>query len=369
MPHLIHAFVPHRDKSGISPVAPPWLLMSHLSRLVLPPCCSDPCFPSSRHDGPRTPGRGSLPSAIRCVDRGGSALRSPRIPLWIPIHHSDRTLAGGRRPRITDGWTAVVGRDLYRRVRSRKRGGGPPAANLMVAELNPGRRSATLNWLNFCWSTGAVACPFLVAAAAKAHHVPIFLIAVAALSLVIAVLFTFAPQVEPRAVATGSGGTVAVIRRKLWPFLMLAALFLVYVGTENGFGFWVASFAKSLGSLTATVALMTPSFFSAALMLGRMLAPFLLRSFSDIRLAQAGLILSCAGMAGMIFSHQLLGVVAALPLLDSASQPCIPSPSQSCPGTLQEPRRASARLCSCSPTSEADCFPGSSESHPTDSAR
>jgi len=186
-----------------------------------------------------------------------------------------------------------------------------PAANLMVAELNPGRRSATLNWLNFCWSTGAVACPFLVAAAAKAHHVPIFLIAVAALSLVIAVLFTFAPAVEPRAVAPAVGGTVAVIRRKLWPFLMLAALFLVYVGTENGFGFWVASFAKSLGSLTATMALMTPSFFYATLMLGRMLAPFLLRSFSDIKLAQAGLILSCAGMAGMIFSQQLPGVVAS----------------------------------------------------------
>jgi fucose permease len=186
-----------------------------------------------------------------------------------------------------------------------------PAANLMVAELNPGRRSATLNWLNFCWSMGAVACPFLVAAAAKAHHVPSFLLAVAGLSLVIAVLFTLAPAVEPRAVATATGATLAVIRRKLWPFLMLAALFFVYVGTENGFGFWVASFAKSLGSLTATLALMTPSFFYAALMLGRMLAPFLLRSFSDIKLAQVGLILSCAGMAGMIFSHQLLGVIAS----------------------------------------------------------
>jgi FHS family glucose/mannose:H+ symporter-like MFS transporter len=186
-----------------------------------------------------------------------------------------------------------------------------PAANLMVAELNPGRRSATLNWQTCCWSMGAGACPFLVAAAAKAHHVPSFLLAVAGLSLVIAVLFTLAPAVEPRAVATATGATLAVIRRKLWPFLMLAALFFVYVGTENGFGFWVASFAKSLGSLTATLALMTPSFFYAALMLGRMLAPFLLRSFSDIKLAQVGLILSCAGMAGMIFSHQLLGVIAS----------------------------------------------------------
>ena len=67
----------------------------------------------------------------------------------------------------------------------------------------------------------------------------------------------------------------------------------------------------NLGSLTATMALMTPSFFYATLMLGRMLAPFLLRSLSDIKLAQAGLILSCACMAGMIFSQQLPGVVAS----------------------------------------------------------
>ena len=54
-----------------------------------------------------------------------------------------------------------------------------PAANLLVAEVNPGRRSATLNVLNFCWSAGAVACPFLVAAAAKNHQVPWLLASVA----------------------------------------------------------------------------------------------------------------------------------------------------------------------------------------------
>ena len=58
-----------------------------------------------------------------------------------------------------------------------------PAANLLVAEVNPGRRSATLNLLNFCWSAGAVACPFLVAAAAKSHQIPVFLGAVAGFAL------------------------------------------------------------------------------------------------------------------------------------------------------------------------------------------
>ena len=39
--------------------------------------------------------------------------------------------------------------------------------NLMIAELNPEHRAAALNRLNFFWSTGAVSCPFLVAASVK----------------------------------------------------------------------------------------------------------------------------------------------------------------------------------------------------------
>ena len=202
-------------------------------------------------------------------------------------------------------WLAVICIAAY--------GGGNgvavPAANLMVAELNPTRRSAILSWLNFCWSAGAVACPFLVAAAARSQKVSLFLIVVAACSLAVALFFTLTPVSQPRAVENTSRAAVSAIRARLSPFLILAALFLLYVGTENGFGLWVASFAKSLGTLSSALALMTPSLFYAALTVGRLLAPFLLRFLSEIRLAQGGLILACAGMAGMIFSHQLLGVL------------------------------------------------------------
>ena len=186
-----------------------------------------------------------------------------------------------------------------------------PAANLMVAELNPGRRSATLNWLNFCWSAGAVACPFLVAAAAKTHHVPLFLACVSGFSLIVAVYFILMPNVDPPATDHEDPKIVAVIRNRLLPFLFLAALFFLYVGTENGFGFWVASLAKSLGTLTASLALMTPSFFYAALTFGRLLAPSLLRRVDEIKLVKAGLLLACAGMAGMVFSHGLTGVLCS----------------------------------------------------------
>ena len=192
-----------------------------------------------------------------------------------------------------------------------------PAANLLVAEVNPGRRSATLNLLNFCWSAGAVACPFLVAAAAKSHKIPLFLAMVAGFSLLMAIGIAAMPKyiAEPAA-AKVVGDNIAhpAIHWKDGAILVLAALFFLYVGVENGFGGWVASYAKSLGNLTPALALMTPSFFYAALMLGRWLAPLLLRLTDEIRLVQAGLLISCAGMAGLVLSHGLRGVVVSASL-------------------------------------------------------
>src|SRR3974390_3362806 len=153
-----------------------------------------------------------------------------------------------------------------------------PAANLLVAAANPNRRSATLNLLNFFWSSGAVACPFLVAAAANSHHVPLFLAFVASFSLVVAIGIAAMPSriVEPPSSQSTELKMIPLIRQKVLPlvgqklvlFLLLAALFFLYVGVENGFGGWAASYAKSLGNLAPAVALMTPPFFSVAVMLG-----------------------------------------------------------------------------------------------------
>ena len=189
-----------------------------------------------------------------------------------------------------------------------------PAANLLVAEVNPGRRSATLNLLNFCWSVGSVACPFLVAAAAKNQHIPLFLALVAGFSLVMAFGIAAMPaNIAEPSTAKVAGDNIGHLSIH-WTdnaLLVLAALFFLYVGVENGFGGWVASYAKSLGNLTPAIALMTPSFFYAALMFGRWLAPLLLRLIDEIRLVQAGLLIACAGMAGLVLSHGLRGVAAS----------------------------------------------------------
>jgi FHS family glucose/mannose:H+ symporter-like MFS transporter len=187
-----------------------------------------------------------------------------------------------------------------------------PAANLLVAAANPGRRSATLNTLNFFWSLGAVACPSLTAGAAKSGHLPAFLAVVAGFSLAIAVTIALMPDsIREPAAARDTQPMLPLIRQRKRAFLVLALLFLLYVGVENGFGQWMASYAKNLGTLTFAMALATPSFFYASLTLGRWIAPALLRMIDDVRLVQAGTLLACAGMAGLILSHALPGVLTS----------------------------------------------------------
>jgi len=187
-----------------------------------------------------------------------------------------------------------------------------PAANLLVADANPRRRSATLNLLNVCWSVGAVACPFLVAIAAKTSHIQLFLLCVSAFSLLIALgIATMPASIAEPLVTAHKAPVLPLIQSKPLPFVIIGALFLLYVGVENGFGQWMASYSKSLGTLAYSLALATPSFFYAALTLGRWLAPFLLRLAGEITLVRAGLLLSCAGMAGLIFANGLAGVMAS----------------------------------------------------------
>lgn len=188
-----------------------------------------------------------------------------------------------------------------------------PAANLVVAEVNPGRRSARLSVLNFCWSMGAVACPFLLAEAVKRQRVPLFLAVVGGFALLVAIAIAAMPAsiVEPVARTDAAGKKAASIDWKHGALLSLAALFFVYVGTETGFGLWVASYAKSLGILTTAMAVMTPSFFYASLTVGRWLAPLLLRTVDEVRLAQAGIAIACGGMAGLVLSGSLSGVVVS----------------------------------------------------------
>jgi MFS transporter, FHS family, glucose/mannose:H+ symporter len=202
-----------------------------------------------------------------------------------------------------------------------------PAANLLVAEVNPERRSAALNLLNFSWSAGAVACPFLVAGAIRMHRMPLFLgiLAGCMLAVMIGIAATSSRAVEPATrdttnIPAQAAGPIRFLQKLRSFFILcrtdhffqaLCALFFLYVGVENSVGGWVATYAKSLKDAPSSLALMTPSFFYAALMVGRWLAPLLLRTIEDVKLARVGISVACIGIGGLVSTRTLSGIIVS----------------------------------------------------------
>ena len=188
-----------------------------------------------------------------------------------------------------------------------------PACNLLVAAVNAERRSAALNLLNFWWSAGAVACPFIVAAAAKFNQIQLFLGVVAGFLFLSCLWIAALPSfVQPAMSKVDNRSDTLTVNRNRRSFVVLAALFFLYVGTENAFGGWIASYARSLGTSSPTLSVITPSFFYAAIMIGRWLANFTLRKTADIDAARVGLIVGFLGMLGLIFSHTLAFTVVSV---------------------------------------------------------
>ena len=189
-----------------------------------------------------------------------------------------------------------------------------PAANLLVAAINPERRAAALSLLNFSWSLGAVACPFVMAAAVKADELQLFLLLLAGLLFLVLVGIAVMPlyPLEAAAVAGNDGAGSPAVDWRGRSFFVLSGLFFLYVGVENAFGGWIASYAKSLGTLSPTSSVMMPSFFLAALMFGRWMAPLALRKINEIKTARAGLSIACLGMTGLLLSRTMPCVIGSV---------------------------------------------------------
>lgn len=181
--------------------------------------------------------------------------------------------------------------------------------NLWVSESNPEKRSSALSLLNLAWGIGAVACPFLFASLHRNAMGDFMAPALAAAFAVIALLLAILPFREPvRAVESESEGP----RTKVWNFrfgAVLAALFFLYVGTEVALGGWVASFAKRHSGGEGTLWMLAPSFFWAALLVGRALAPAALRRVTEANIVRGGLLLAALGGAGLLVANSVITVL------------------------------------------------------------
>ena len=188
-----------------------------------------------------------------------------------------------------------------------------PTTNLLVARTAGARSASALNILNFFWVAGAVACPFLLAAFQSNGRLPWFLFAIAGCFGLAVIGLLALPLDLPELERPAASAREQSLARALFVPMafVLGALFFLYVGTENAFGAWLATYAKRTIAVRETAWVTVPSYFYGALLLGRLLAPFTLRRMSDGTQARWGATLATVGATALLMSHSLWGIIVS----------------------------------------------------------
>jgi fucose permease len=181
--------------------------------------------------------------------------------------------------------------------------------NLFVAEASSTRPAAALSLLNLAWGIGAVGCPPLARLALRANRFDAFLLLLAMFCGLAAIAVASVLPSHARPPVRGSEemspeGT----RGWTYPFLVsLGALFFLYVGTENSLAGWAASFAKRLSTTSELSWAITPSYFWAAMVAGRAVAPVMLRHLSERTYVLGGLAVAFVSAAAMLRATSAMG--------------------------------------------------------------
>jgi MFS transporter, FHS family, glucose/mannose:H+ symporter len=190
-----------------------------------------------------------------------------------------------------------------------------PTGNLLIAELNPEKRAAALNLVNFSWGIGAVGAPIAVAALQRINH-PFWIGYIVIIAAAATALFTGLTKFEPIAVSRPvknvqpTNANFRNFRHEIYLALVLCVLFFTYVGTEASIGGWVATHAHRLSFGVSKFWPVVPSFYWGFLLLGRASAPLFLKKMHETRLAIAGLIVALAGTIFVLAAHAV-GFVTA----------------------------------------------------------
>jgi FHS family glucose/mannose:H+ symporter-like MFS transporter len=170
------------------------------------------------------------------------------------------------------------------------------ATNLWVAEIAGGRRLAALSILNLMWGAGAIACSPIVMLAQRHNATSWFLDAIsacAALTAVILAALNLQPGTAEKDKQPPSNGSHISTSRTV----SLAALFFLYVGSENSVAGWIASLTKRMNAAPSDLWALAPMFFWAGLLAGRALVPLVPLRRRERTLLASGLVLAITGIS------------------------------------------------------------------------
>ncbi|MGA9306008.1 MAG: MFS transporter [Candidatus Sulfotelmatobacter sp.] len=185
--------------------------------------------------------------------------------------------------------------------------------NLWVAEIYKTRRVAALSILNLLWGIGAIVCAPLVMLAQRHDATSVLLYALGASSALIAVIVA-GMNLEPAETEADEEQTKLGLREGISrrSTLSLAALFFLYVGSENSVAGWVASLTKRMSSDSGDLWALAPMFFWGGLIAGRALVPMLPVRRFERKLLASGLILAAAGICLLLQAKTFASVAVSV---------------------------------------------------------
>jgi FHS family glucose/mannose:H+ symporter-like MFS transporter len=186
------------------------------------------------------------------------------------------------------------------------------SANLWVAEVARNRRVAALSILNLMWGIGAITSSPFVMLSQRRGVTSWLLYAIAAVSALTALVLA-GTNLDPGTMRKEEEARKPLQQNiSLRSTLSLAALFFLYVGSENSVAGWVASLTKRMNSNSSDLWALAPMFFWGGLLAGRALVPLVPLRRSERTLLAAGLILAAGGIFSLLRAETFTGVAVCI---------------------------------------------------------
>jgi FHS family glucose/mannose:H+ symporter-like MFS transporter len=183
-----------------------------------------------------------------------------------------------------------------------------PATNLWIGEAAKTGRAGALNLINFSWTAGAMACPFLVEFFDGRNGLVTLVAGLAAAAALLAVASLFLPLDLPVTQAPDAAISHTTQSGRLALTALFGFVFFLHLGTENAIGGWVASYSHRVLDPSSHAWIITPSLFWGGLLAGRAIAPAILKKISELKLVRAGLSLAVIGVLILITARGWLGI-------------------------------------------------------------
>ncbi len=199
------------------------------------------------------------------------------------------------------------------------------ATNLSVGMMEedaaqPSERARRISIVNLWWGIGAVACPWMVAAAERGGYLRGLLL-IAAMGTV-AMFIGLSPLLRS---AGGAGisprGALATDAR---PLVFFAAFLSLYVGVETVVGGWITTYAHRFGGMTLAHASLTVSLYWMALLAGRWLGSMVLKTAPERTVLVPGLCLALLAVATLVAPHSTWAILVAVAIAGAGFGPVFP---------------------------------------------